>query len=190
MHDTRRIATPALAMASALALLLTTLFTTETAAQTKITENTLRLDADQQAPAARVEQLAWLTGVWRGEGLGGEVEEVWATPSAGVMIGGFQLNREGAPAFYEFLTIAEDEGSLVLRLKHFDPPLSSWEEKEDFVAFPLVAIEERAAFFRGLTYRLEDDRLHIFLAMRQGDESREVPFVLTRAPSTGTPSSR
>ena len=48
------------------------------------------------------------------------------------------------------------------RLKHFSPPLSAWEEKDEFVEFPLVAIEKRAAFFDGLTYVLEEgDRLTV-----------------------------
>ena len=67
------------------------------------------------------------------------------------------FKADGSVNFYEFYVIAEHEGSLTQRLKHFSLPLSSWEEKDEFVEFPLVAIEENAVYFDGLSYVLGDD---------------------------------
>lgn len=162
------------------ACLLPALGSAQTEGEQHVTANTLRSVPGAPPPAATLEDLAWLAGSWRGEGLGGTVEEIWSAPSAGFMMGGFQLNREGKASFFEFLLISREAEGLVLRLKHFNPDFSGWEEKEDFVSFPLVKTEPNAAFFRGLTYKRVDDELHIFLALSQGGETSEVPFVLHR----------
>ncbi|MDX1384275.1 MAG: DUF6265 family protein, partial [Thermoanaerobaculia bacterium] len=66
--------------------------------------------------------------------------------------------------------------------------LTGWEEKDDFVSFRLVKVEEGVAYFHGLTYRrVGDDQLRIFLAMRQGGELREVDFSLRRVPAASRP---
>jgi hypothetical protein len=107
------------------------------------------------SPPARIEELSWLVGRWVGEGLGGAAEDVIAPAAGGQMMGMFRHSKpDGSVNFYEFYLFAEQAGSLTVRLKHFTPLLASWEEKEAFVEFPLVAIEERAAYFDGLSYVL------------------------------------
>ncbi|MEM9408768.1 MAG: DUF6265 family protein [Acidobacteriota bacterium] len=152
---------------------------------TKVTENTLRLAEGQRSPAADLEDFAWLAGLWSGEGLGGKVEESWTPPSAGSIVGTFKLidveDGKETPNFYEFMSIFEAETGLVLRLKHFHPDVTGWEEKNDFVTFPFVKAEGRRIYFGGLTYEhTEDDALHIYLAMRTNDGMREVEFHLER----------
>jgi hypothetical protein len=150
-------------------------------AQSPLTENTLRLHDKSQRVQASLQSLAWMAGSWIGTGLGGEVEESWAPPSAGSMTGTFKLVQEGEPVFYEFFVIVEEEGSLALKLKHFDPDMKGWEEKDDFVTFRLVKLGERAAYFSGLTYRaVGEDRLQVFLALHRGDEVNEMAFEFQR----------
>jgi len=145
------------------------------------TPNTLRLTPGARQPAATLADMAWLVGRWKGTGLGGVSEEIWADPVGGVMMGMYRLVVKGKPSFYEFMHLAEDQGSLALKLKHFNPDLTGWEEKDRFVTFPLVKFEERAAYFSGLTFRrVSDDRLEIYLAMRQGEQVREERFDLRR----------
>ena len=151
-------------------------------ADQQITRNTLRLAEGEPQPQAGVDGVAWLAGSWVGKGLGGEVEEIWTAPSGGTMMGGFKLLQEGAPSFYELILILEEEGSLVLRLKHFNPDITGWEEKADSVSFPLVKLTDDAAYFRGLTYRkVGDDRLEVYLAMRRGEDLNEASFIFERA---------
>ncbi len=52
----------------------------------------------------------------------------------------------------------------------------AWEEKADFVSFPLVKIEEEAAYFDGLTVMKDgEDGLKVFLTMsREGEVTEEV----------------
>ncbi len=104
-------------------------------------------------PPATITDVAFLTGHWIGEGLGACAEEVMSESAGGQIMGIFrQMKPEGGVRFYEFYTIAEHEGSLVLRIKHFNPDMTGWEEKNEMVAFPLVAIEGTTAYFDGLTF--------------------------------------
>ena len=59
--------------------------------------------------------------------------------------------------------------------------LTGWEEKNDTVDFPLVALEEGRASFDGLTYRRRGkEEMEVFLAMRTKDGVREVHFAYKR----------
>jgi hypothetical protein len=104
-----------------------------------------------EAPAAptRLDDFGWLAGHWVGEGLGGEVEELWAPARDGAMVGVFRLVEDGKVVFYELMTLREDEGQLSIRLKHFRPDLVGWEEKADSVSFPLLSREGDRFHFEG-----------------------------------------
>jgi len=132
------------------------------------TPNTLRLAPGASRPAARVADLAWLAGRWEGEAFGGTIDEVWGEPAGGAMIGYFRLvGKDGKPVFYEILTILEAEGSVEMRLKHVNPDMTGWEEKNDFVTFKLVRHDETGAYFEGLTFRrVGPDRIDAYLALR------------------------
>ncbi len=164
-----------------LLLALATLVPALAPAQRRVTENTLRAEEGAAPPPATLDDLAWLAGFWRGEGLGGEVEEVWARPGGGTMMGAFKLVKDGVAVFYELMMIVETDDGLVLRLKHFNGDFSAWEEKEEYVSFPLVKLGEQEAWFRGLTFRRREDRLEIYLALHQGGQVNEMAFDLARS---------
>ena len=107
------------------------------------------------APAkAGVEDVSFLVGRWVGRGLGACAEESVLPAADGQIAGMFrQMRPDGGLWFYEFYTIVEKEGSLVFRIKHFGPDLAGWEEKDETVDFPLVAIEGDTAYFDGLSWR-------------------------------------
>ncbi|MEM8696850.1 MAG: DUF6265 family protein [Pseudomonadota bacterium] len=135
------------------------------------------------SPPATLDQIAWLAGSWAGTGLGGESHEAWLPPVNGQMAGIFHQSSDGELQFYEILQFVERNGSLVLRLKHFNRDLSGWEDNsaESAVEFPLVAIEGDTAYFSGLTYeRFGEDGLNIYLRLRSGDETRIETFALMR----------
>lgn len=138
---------------------------------------------DGTSPPATIDQIAWLSGSWQGTGLGGESHEAWLPPTNGQMAGVFHLSNNDELQFYEILQFVERDGSLVLRLKHFNADLSGWEDNssESAVEFPLVALEESAAYFSGLTYeRVGEDGLLIYLRLRDGEEVQIVTFEMTR----------
>ena len=59
-----------------------------------------------------------------------------------------------------------------------------WEEKNETVDFPLVALEEGRAYFDGLTYHhLGPNKMDIYLAMHTKDGVREVIFKYSRVSS-------
>ncbi|WP_156423795.1 DUF6265 family protein [Erythrobacter sp. YT30] len=111
-----------------------------------------------ESPSASLAQMDWLVGQWRGEGIGGApAMESWLPPMGGTMVGTFvQETETGEIMFTEHLYMMEEEGSLVLKLKHFNADLTGWEEKDDMLTFRLVGIEECAAYFNALTLRCAD----------------------------------
>lgn len=108
-------------------------------------------------PSASIEALGWLAGHWAGTGIDGDPAfETYSPPVAGAIVGHFaQLDGEGAIAFSEYVHIAQQGPSLAFRLKHFHPDLTGWESKDEVVSFPLVALEDDAVYFDGLTIRRE-----------------------------------
>ena len=152
------------------------------AAQAPLTEHTLAYNDSLGGPPASIDDLAWLVGTWEGDGLGGANDEVWLPAADGAMVGIYRLVVDGVPVLYEFLAIREDEGTLVLDLKHFGPDLVGWEADDETVTFPLVSMTENAAYFGGLTYARDGSGgLRIWLAMRGSDGTvREEAFALTR----------
>lgn len=153
------------------------------ATTTQSTTNTLKLAADASRPAARISDLGWFAGRWEGEGLGGAVEEVWSQPAGGAMVGYFRLVRDSKPVFYEIMTLLESQGSVEMRLKHVNPDMTGWEEKNDFVTFRLVRQDATGAYFEGLTFRRDGpDRIEVFLALRDRASGtvREEKFALRR----------
>ena len=111
-----------------------------------------------ESPPASLEQMDWLIGQWAGDGIGGNpAMESWLPPTGSVMVGTFvQQGENGEIQFTEHLYLMAEEGTLVLRLKHFNADLTGWEEKDDMLSFRLVAIEPCAAYFHALTLRCAD----------------------------------
>ena len=138
--------------------------------------------ASNAVAAPSVDDLAWLSGRWTGEGFGGTIEETWNPPSGGAMIGTFRLVKDGKPVFYEFLTIAPSERGLEMRLKHFNPDMTGWEEKEKFIDFLYLGSEGSVYRFAGLRFERDgEDALSIYLSMRRKNgEVREEKFRMTR----------
>jgi hypothetical protein len=134
------------------------------------TANTKSLAPGAASPAATLADVAWITGHWRGTGLGGEAEEIWSAPKAGAMMCAFRVIKDGKPWFYEITLIAEDKGSLVLRVKHFNADLTGWEEKAVVQNFPLVKVETNAVYFDGITYRRRaDGGMDVYVSIHHRD---------------------
>ncbi len=128
----------------------------------------------QQKPDFR-----WLAGTWRGPGFGGSFEEVWSEPDAnGKLMGMFRfLDERGNLQFYEFW-ILDETG---LKLKHFNPDFTGWEEKGDFIHFKMVTVEPNKVILKGLIYELlPNGTLKISLDLKNGDEVRTEVFELKR----------
>ena len=146
-------------------------------AQESQTKNTLKLSPGQKGGAAKISDMAWITGTWRGTGLGGESEEIWSAPQGGVMMGMYRMIKDGKPVFYEFLTMSETEGTLIIRLKHFHANFVGWEEKDKTVDFTFIRKDGNRIFFDGLTVELlgrNDVNMYLAIGGRDGSVREEI----------------
>ena len=135
------------------------------------TEHTYALASDEARPSATLQDAGWLAGSWTGTAFGQTFEEVWNPPSAGSMIGLFKLYGEDGVSFYELLELRVEDGSLSLKVKHFNADFTGWETKEDFVDFRLVKIEDDALHFGGLSfYKRGNDSIDGYIVMREGED--------------------
>ncbi|WP_284123806.1 DUF6265 family protein [Parerythrobacter aestuarii] len=133
-----------------------------------------------ESPPATIADAEWLVGQWSGEGIGGaEAHESWLAPSGDTMVGTFvQETEDGGIMFTEHMYLMELDGSLAVKLKHFNPDLTGWEDKEGVVTFRLLAVEPCALYFQALTYRCVDpgagpaSGLIVAVRMKSGEELR------------------
>lgn len=138
------------------------------------TEHTYKLAPGENRPAADLDDAALLVGSWTGTAFGQRFETVWNPPSSGSMVGLFKLFGDDGVAFYELLLLTVEEGTLSLKVKHFNADFSAWEEKADFVDFKLVKNEKDALHFGGLSfYKRGEDAIDGYIVMRKGETVTE-----------------
>ena len=139
--------------------------------------NTMLFNEDKGSPQATIEDIAWLAGHWQGEALGGIVEEIWAPPSGGSMMGAFKLVVNEKTVFYEIETIRELEETLILQLKHFGPDLKGWEEKDQTIDFKLVMVTPEKLFFDGFTIeKVDDNEINMYVLISSDGKKTETLF--------------
>lgn len=139
--------------------------------------NTLALEEGMSSPRAGLDAVAWISGHWEGDALGGVTEEFWTPPLGGSMMFAFKLVVDGEVRFYELGYIREINNTLILQLKHFDRELRGWEEKEETVDFPLVKIEGNRAYFDGMTFENADPHtMNVYLVLEDKEGTRETLF--------------
>ncbi|MFY0627728.1 MAG: hypothetical protein JXR07_15630 [Reichenbachiella sp.] len=134
-------------------------------------------DEERGSPNATLADVSWIEGHWRGPSFGGISEEIWSPPLGGSMMCAYRLVKDEKVGFYEIETITEENGSLILRLKHFYSDLKGWEEKNETVDFKLVKVTGNKVFFDGYTYeKISDDEINAYVVIDQGGEKLEVKF--------------
>ena len=141
------------------------------------------------SPRATLAQVDWLVGQWTGKGIGGApAMESWLPPTGDTMVGTFvqttgATGDGGGIRFTEHMYLMEQEGTLVLRLKHFNADLTGWEEKDGMLTFRLLAIEPCAAYFHALTLRCADPEAPgegLFVAVRRKSDGEKVNELIFR----------
>ena len=113
--------------------------------------------------------MAWLAGRWIGTHGADVIEEQWSAPGGSAMMGMFRAISDGAPRFYELLTLDTHGAGLVFRFRHFDHDLVGWEERDAPLILDLVELTAAQAVFhrrgteRWMTYRHSGaDHLTVF----------------------------
>ena len=165
--------------ALALALMLAT--APAAAQQTRV------LESGASSPAARVSDLSWLVGEWTGEGFGAKLHETYSAPIGGQMPGHFYVAKDGKPEMYEFVMIAEVGDSIEYRVRHFNPDMTAWEDKDHFVKFALVEVDGDSWYFDGLTIRRTgpDSAEHVVRIKGKDGKSSEAVLKYRRARPAG-----
>lgn len=134
------------------------------------------------SPQATLENIQWLAGHWRGEGLGGTTEEVWTAPLGNSMMCAFKFLQNDEVKFYELVTITEENGTLIMRLKHFHANLIGWEEKDETVDFKLVKTTKDVIYFDGFTIeKVDNERMNIYVVIQDSEGKKEVKFEYHRS---------
>ncbi|HSN73378.1 MAG TPA: DUF6265 family protein [Steroidobacteraceae bacterium] len=135
----------------------------------------LRAEDVQHPARTSLRSFEWLVGQWRGEGLGGEIEEVWIGPVGNAMQGMFRLVRDGEVVLYELMTLVDEDGRVTLHVKHFGPDLKAQEAADETAQFDLLRFDTGHFQFDGLTWTHDANRLvmHIVVRNRAGEERTE-----------------
>jgi hypothetical protein len=126
------------------------------------------------AGPAALSDFSWLTGRWIDDSGGNLSEEAWSAPAGDGMQGMWRYVAGGKTRIYELLTIASEDGGVVMRLRHFDSKLVGWEDKATPFVLKLVSFNQGQAVFEGpeiagsglvrLTYAMpSDDSLTVTL---------------------------
>ena len=132
------------------------------------TEHTFKLSEGESRPSATLADAHWLVGSWHGSAFGQSFEEEWSEPSAGSMIGTFKLLDGDTVTFVELLMLSVEEGSLSLKVRHFNADFTAWEEKDEFVNFRLVSFTDDELHFGGLSfYRRGPDIIDGYIVMKK-----------------------
>ena len=105
------------------------------------------------------------------------IEEHWSQPVANQLIGMFRMVQEGTPVFYEFMTMGIEDHLMTLSIKHFNPGLIGWEEKNQVTAYDLVQhkiqelvfLKRQAEDSNWMVYRRAGSRLEVFFADSEGE---------------------
>lgn len=119
----------------------------------------------------------WLAGHWTGDGFGGVSDEVWSLPANGKMMGMYRNLQDGKVVFYEFITLDETG----MKLKHFEPDMKAWEDKEDFVHFELIEATPDKLSFKGLIFeKKSDNEMEISLRLKRGETVETEVFHMKR----------
>jgi len=133
--------------------------------------------------------LAWLAGSWVGKNGEDRVEEHWSPPGGNSLVGMFRWVGGGRVRFYELIVVEQEAALVYLRIKHFDPGLVGWEEKDRAHSCVLVQLEGEEAVFleldkpdaRWVIYRREGpDRLVSYFVGQDGAMTDTGLFEYTR----------
>ena len=135
-----------------------------------------------EGPPAKVADLAWMTGHYKGDFGAGTLHENWANPAGGAIAALVRISEGDANTMIELIVIEEEGDSLTLRLKQWQPGMKPL--ADGFEVMELVEVGDQKVVFRGtgdggierLGYSLAGDRFTISLKTAQG----EIEVPLTR----------
>lgn len=127
-----------------------------------------------EGPSARVSDLAWMTGHYKGTMGNGSLEENWANPDGSSIAALVRSTAAGKTDMIEIIVIEEEGDSLTLRLKQWNPGMQ--ERDPGFQVMELIEIGTKRVLFKNtgtvglqqLGYSLDGDQFTISVKTAQG----------------------
>ncbi|MEO1252187.1 MAG: DUF6265 family protein [Pseudomonadota bacterium] len=95
----------------------------------------------------KIDDLSFLKGAWKGGDGDFVFEEIWSAPEGGVMTGMARGVGDGTLRVLEYIVVAEENGGLVMRFKHFNADYSTWEDGAAPLELTLTALDGTDATF-------------------------------------------
>ena len=140
-------------------------------------QNTLGYNDEKGSEKASLQDIKWLEGNWKGEAFGGTYEENWSKASAGSMMFNFKLVADGKVVFYELGHIVEKDGTLLYQIKHFDPKLKGWEEKDKSEDFRFIKKEGNRMYFDNFTFEyISENEVKVYAYFEDSNEEMVFNF--------------
>ncbi|MFW9909235.1 MAG: DUF6265 family protein [Candidatus Thorarchaeota archaeon] len=96
---------------------------------------------------ARVKDLQFLSGTWRGTLGNSYVEELWTIETRSNMTGMFRWIRGDEIYIYEIMALVEVADTVQFFLRHFNKEFVASEEKDEPLKFLLTELTERKCVF-------------------------------------------
>ncbi|MEH6743604.1 MAG: DUF6265 family protein [Hyphomonas sp.] len=139
-----------------------------------------RAEADTASPPASLAEVDWLVGYWIGDMPEGPVEQVFLPADKGQLPSFVRATNPDGIIFYEISNIIAQDGTLFIRLRHFTPGLSGWEDQSGPIDRRLLAIEGDTLYFDRVSFRRTGpDAYTVYFLNMDGDAEREtlvIPF--------------
>ena len=135
------------------------------------TQDIKYLDSTKTSPKAKIEDIKWIEGNWIQKNTPFLIEETWVKNNSSSMMGIAKVSENGKVLFFEICTITEENGSLVLRIRHYDEHLNAAEEKDKPLECKLVEITSDKAYFNGFTFeKLDNDQIRLQIKSQKEDD--------------------
>lgn len=141
------------------------------------TKNTKAYNEEKRHDPVSLKNISWISGHWKGEALGGIVEEIWSPPLGDSMMFSFKLVVNDKVKFYELGHIKEVDNTILLQLKHFDSNLHGWEAQGDTVDFKFIKAENNRVYFDGFTFeKINDSEMNVYVIFKNEEGKKEMLF--------------
>lgn len=134
------------------------------------------------APAAdgNLDDLAWFEGLWIGEVFGGVVEHRVMAAHQGHMSGLVRIRAAETDdvSMYELSSFVQSGSGLHYLNRHFGADLVAYQQPDDVVDRPLVAMEDGIAYFDGITFAQTGPDTAIVVFVLTDDEGAQTQHIV------------
>lgn len=135
-------------------------------------------DSTCKSVSMKINKMGWLEGNWKSKGKKISIQESWTRNGAHSMMCVASIYESNSIILFEICTITEENGSLILRIRHFDAGLQAWEEKDKPLEKQLIKAAKNRIYFDGYTFeKTGKDQMTLFIQSKPENEMLTIPYV-------------